>query len=82
MPIWIISILTIVIFVTIILLGYYYEDIVIPAVCFGAAIFFIYCSIVSGVYFMLIVPVGCIIYGIIHIKDHPIHKKPPKEDKK
>lgn len=79
---WVISVLAIVIFISIILLTYFYENIVIPAICFGAAIFLGYCSIASGIYMMLILPVGCIIFAIIYMKDHTIHRKPPKEDKK
>lgn len=75
MPQWIIAILTTAIFITIILLAHFYEKILIPSICFGCAIFFGYCAIASTVYLMLIIPAFCIVYGIINIKDNPIHRK-------
>ena len=61
---------------------YYYENIAIAATAFAAAIFFAYISIACGVYVMLIVPAGCLIYGIIAIKDNPPKRKTRhKEDK-
>lgn len=82
MPAWIIAIVAIVIFAAIILLAYYYENIVIPAICFGAAILFVFVCIISGAYIMFIIPVASIVLGAIYMKDHTIHRKPPKEDKK
>lgn len=56
-------------------LMYFYERVLIPSVCFITAALFVFFSIASGAYFMLIIPVFCVIYGVIYIKSNPIRKK-------
>lgn len=63
----------------IIILAMLYEKIIIPAICFAAAILFTYFAIASEVYVMLIIPAFCIFYGIVYIKSNPIHKKTRKK---
>lgn len=60
----------------------YYEDIVLPLICFATAAFFIYYCIYTEVYIMLLVPAFCIFWGVIHLIDQPITlRKRDKKDK-
>lgn len=63
-------------------LMYFYERVLIPSVCFITAVLFIFFSIASEAYFMLIIPAFCVIYGVIYIKSNPIRKKDKRKWKK
>lgn len=62
-------------------LMYFYERVLIPSVCFIAAVLFIFFSIASEAYFMLIIPVFCVVYGVIYIKSNPIRKRIKENEK-
>lgn len=78
---WIAVIIGIVLLLSMFGLMYFYERVLIPSVCFITAIMFVFFSIASGIYFMLIIPAFCIVYGIVYIKDNPIYKKERKNKK-